>query len=297
MTDDRQATGRYSPAASAVSPLSSALCLLIAFLPVMVVSARGEDMKYPAFEGQWRRTTAGGTGGNSWDPTKPIGLGQQAPLTSEYESIFEAGLNAQKTGVQGNTLGSTCLLPGMPKVMNFSEPMEIIMRAAITYFVPLRYPTRRIYTDGRSWPADEPPTLGGYSIGRWIDEDGDGAYDVLQVETRNFKGPRVYESSGLPLHADNQTIVIERLYLDKNDKNALHDEITTIDHALTRPWTIDRVVVREPVPVWVENSCHEANLHVRIGKDEYFLSADNMLMPVAAGQQPPDLSYFQPFSK
>jgi hypothetical protein len=267
---------------------------LVAVLPIVIAPARGEGMKYPDFESQWRRTTAGGTGGNSWDPSKPIGIGQQAPLTPEYQAIFEAGLKAQKTGVQGNTLGSTCLLPGMPKVMNFSEPMEIIIRPSVTYIVPLRYPTRRIYTDGRSWPTDEPPTLGGYSIGQWIDEDHDGTYDVLEVETRNFKGPRVFESSGLPLHADNQTIIKERIYLDRNDKNKLHDVITTIDHALTRPWTIDRVVVREPVPYWVENSCHEANSHPRIGKEEYFLSGDNKLMPVRADQPPPDVSYFQP---
>jgi hypothetical protein len=30
----------------------------------------------------------------------------------------------------------------------------------------------------------------GYSIGKWVDEDGDGRYDVLVVETRNMKGPR-----------------------------------------------------------------------------------------------------------
>jgi hypothetical protein len=266
----------------------------LALLPIAVAPARADGTKYPDWESQWRRTTAGGTGGNSWDPTKPIGLAQQAPLTPEYQAIFEAGLKAQKTGSQGNTLGSTCLLPGMPKVMNFSEPMEIIIRPDVTYLVPLRYPTRRIYTDGRDWPAREPPTLGGYSIGKWVDEDGDGTYDALEIETRNFKGPRVYESSGLPLHADNQTIIKERIYLDKNDRNILHDEITSIDHALTRPWTIDRMVVREAVPYWVENSCQEANAHPRIGKEEYFLSGDNKLMPVRAGQPAPDLSYFQP---
>jgi hypothetical protein len=30
----------------------------------------------------------------------------------------------------------------------------------------------------------------GYSIGKWVDEDGDGRYDVLEVETRALKGPR-----------------------------------------------------------------------------------------------------------
>ncbi len=32
----------------------------------------------------------------------------------------------------------------------------------------------------------------------------------------------------------------EKLYLDKADRNILRNEITTIDHALTRPWTVSR---------------------------------------------------------
>jgi len=27
------------------------------------------------------------------------------------------------------------------------------------------------------------------------------------------------------------------MYLDKNDPNVIYDEITTIDNALTRPWS------------------------------------------------------------
>ena len=59
----------------------------------------------------------------------------------------------------------------------------------------------------------------GYSIGRWVDENGDGTYDALEVETRYFKGPRAFEASGLPLHKDNKTIIKERIYLDKADPN------------------------------------------------------------------------------
>ena len=65
--------------------------------------------------------------------------------------------------------------------------------------------TRRIYTDGRDWPKEIEPTLVGYSIGQWIDEDNDGRYDVLEVETRGFKGPRHYDAADLPLHHDNQS--------------------------------------------------------------------------------------------
>src|SRR5262249_22298516 len=153
-------------------------------------------------------------------------------------------------------------------------------------------PTRRIYTDGRDWPTEVSPTRGGTSIGRWIDEDGDGRYDVLEIETRHFKGPRVFESTGLPLHDDNQTIIKERIFLDKMNKDVLHAEVTVIDHALTRPWTVDRIYLRTVPPRWIEKNCHESNPHLTIGGDEYFLSADNKLMPVRKDQPPPDLRYF-----
>jgi hypothetical protein len=31
---------------------------------------------------------------------------------------------------------------------------------------------------GRDWPKDLDPTFTGYSIGKWIDEDGDGRFDM-----------------------------------------------------------------------------------------------------------------------
>src|SRR3982074_347761 len=68
-----------------------------------------EALKYPDFESQWRNPTAG-RGGNPWDPTKPMGLRQQAPLTPEYQAKFEASVRGQATGGQGNSPGSTCLL-------------------------------------------------------------------------------------------------------------------------------------------------------------------------------------------
>jgi hypothetical protein len=255
-------------------------------------AAFGADMKYPDWENQWRSPTAGQRG-NPWDITKPMGLRQEAPLTPEYQALFEASLRNQKEGGQGNSKGASCILPGMPKVMSFSEPVQIVIRPSVTYFIPQNYPTRRIYTDGRTMPADQPPTFGGYSLGKWVDEDGDSRYDVLEIETRNFKGPRVYESTGLPLHADNQTIVKERIYLDKDDKDVLHDEITTIDHALTRPWTVIKKYVRDRQPVWVELNCYASNNHIVIGREEYFSSASGDLMPVRKGQPPPDLINFQ----
>jgi hypothetical protein len=123
--------------------------------------------------------------------------------------------------------------------------------------------------------------------------------NTLEIETRDFKGPRVYDSSGLPLHYDNESIYKERFYLDKADPNLLHDEITVIDHALTRPWTVDKRYVRNGVahPDWPESICPEYNAQAFIGKENEHLSAEGFLMPARKGQEPPDMRYFNPSRK
>jgi hypothetical protein len=95
------------------------------------------------------------------------------------------------------------------------------------------------------------------------------------------------------MHKNNQTVVKERIYLDQADNNLLHDEITTIDDALTRPWTVDKRYRRERNVVWVENVCNEYNSHVAIHNEIYYLSADGDLMPAKKDQQPPSLKYFK----
>jgi len=89
---------------------------------------------------------------------------------------------------------------------------------------------------------------------------------------------------------DNETIVKERIYLDKANPDLLHDEITTIDDALTRPWTVMKTYKREKNPIWNEYDCNEGNNHV--AAEKIVLLADGYLMPARKGQRPPDLRYF-----
>jgi hypothetical protein len=118
---------------------------------------------------------------------------------------------------------------------------------------------------------------------------------TCEVETRNLKGPRVYDSTGLPFHEDNATVVKERIYLDKADANLLHDDITVTDHALTRPFSSNKKYSRnpDPQPVWLEAQCADGNHHVLIGKENYYVSEDGYLMPVKKDQAPPDLKFFK----
>jgi hypothetical protein len=270
------------------------------FAGALFVSAAAlafDDAQYPNLKGQWNRARIPGVGGQpSFDPTKASGRGQQAPLTPEYQALFEANLVDQANGGYGLTRGWACRTSGLPIMMTLFEPMEIIVLPETTYIVIDQHNTqRRIYTDGRDFPAEIEPSYIGYSVGKWINTDGDGRYDVLEVETRGFRGMRVYDADGLPLHDDNQSIIKERFALDKNDPDLLFDEMTVIDHALTRPWTVVKRYRREPTlqPVWHEFICAENNNDVAIGKENYFLSAEGLLMPSKKGQSPPDLRYFK----
>jgi hypothetical protein len=265
---------------------------LIAAFALPAASAKAfDETKYPDFSGQWRRPPGIAI---QWDQTKPLGRGQQAPLTPEYQAIFEASLADQAAGGQGNDPPSRCVPYGLPRIMSVIFPMEIVVTEKTTHILFDYALPRRIYTDGRDFPKEIEPSYYGYSIGKWIDENGDGKYDVLEIESRGFKGPRSYEATGLPLHRDNESVIKERLYIDKADADLLHDQITVEDHALTRPWTVIKTYKRDHDPVWFLNECSEDNRHVVIGNQDYVINAyDDLLMPAKKDQAPPDLKYFQ----
>ena len=263
-----------------------------ALLAALTVAQAADESKYPDLKGQWNTLSPRG----SYDPDKAPSQATLAPLTPEYKAVHAANLADQAAGGMGTEPSYMCLPPGMPRAMIAYEAMEVVVTPHTTYIlIDHIHDNRRIYTDGRDWPAEIEPSYAGYSIGQWRDAGGAGRLDLLEVETRAFKGPRAYDTSGLPLHSDNQTVVKERIYQDKADQNILYDEITVIDHALTRPWTVTRKYQRDPnpQPVWREAVCTENNQHVHIQQENYFIGADGYLMPAKRDQAPPDLKYFK----
>ena len=253
-----------------------------------------DDAKYPDLKGLWFRSVLGAP---RFDTSKPRGLPQQAPLTPEFQKLYEASLADQAAGGQGNHTVYRCLAWGMPAMMNgYGTGIEFVVLPDVTYMMvdDGNDSVRRIFTDGRDFPDDFEPTFTGYSIGKWVDTDGDGRVDTLEVETRLLKGPRVYDNTGLMLHPDNNSVIKERIYLSKTDPSLLNDEITVTDNALTRPWTVIKSYKRDPSPqpYWREDVCAEGNNHVFINGENYMMSADGYLMPAKKGQQPPDLRYF-----
>ena len=202
----------------------------------------------------------------------------------------------QAKGGQGNYPTYICLSPGMPRVMTPYGSMEFVITPDTTHiFIEHVHDSRRIFTDGRDWPKDMHPTLQGYSIGKWIDADGDGRFDTLEVETRGLRGPRAFDASGMPMFSDPDSRVLERISMDKSNPNVMFDEITTIDKALTRPWTVTKRYSRNPKENldWAEENCAEGNGHVEIQGQGYFLAGDGNLMPTRKDEPPPDLRFFK----
>ncbi len=155
---------------------------------------------------------------------------------------------------------------------------------------------RRVFTDGAIGLAEIEPSYLGYSIGRWIDEEDTAATPRSRSRHRaDLGGPRALDHTGLPMHFDNQSIFKERFYLDRADPTFLHDEITIIDHALTRPWTVDKKFKRsaDPRPVWLEYNCAEGNEQIVVGKEKLFQRGR---LPDAGQERPggfPDSRYFK----
>jgi hypothetical protein len=95
---------------------SISLFMLIAVLCASVTGAPAlDETKYPDWKGQWVR--AGGAEAAPWDARKPRGLGQQPPLTPEYQALFEANLKQLAAGVKASDPTARCIPSALPRVM------------------------------------------------------------------------------------------------------------------------------------------------------------------------------------
>jgi hypothetical protein len=117
---------------------------------------------------------------------------------------------------------------------------------------------------------------------------------VLAVETRFLKLPRSYDISGIPFHGDGRTVIKKRIYLDNTDPNALYDEITVLDDALTRPCPKTQKATRNPNPRPVSST------DVCSGKQYAYPHRERKLFPqrgqqADAAEEKPDAAGFALF--
>ena len=77
----------------------SSIAAVALALPLLMPIARAQaldDAKYPDWKGQWVRI-----GAANFDPDKPPGQRQRAPLTKEYQAVLDASVADQAAGGQG----------------------------------------------------------------------------------------------------------------------------------------------------------------------------------------------------
>lgn len=118
---------------------------------------------------------------------------------------------------------------------------------------------RRIYTDGRSHPADPDPTFHGHSIGHW--EGQVLVVDTVAILPETYIAPS--EAVGLPNNGDMH--VVERIHLVGPD--TLRDDLEiTAPHVLTRPWKTSRFLFRQRARKYdiVEGVCLQGSYSERV---------------------------------
>ena len=83
---------------------TAAVAVAVAAALMMTIGgAQAADAKYPRLEGPVEPLLVPGVGGQgAFDQTKPWGLGQQAPLTPEYQKVLEDSMADQAKGGLGN---------------------------------------------------------------------------------------------------------------------------------------------------------------------------------------------------
>src|SRR5258708_12821877 len=127
-----------------IGAVALAATALAAALSMTLAGARAaDDSKYPDWRGQWVRV-----GNPNW--VQPGG--PKAPLTPEYQKVYDANRADLANGGVGDVPSTFCIPQGMPMMMNIYDPMEIIITPEITYI--LITPANDSY---RRTPTPRPP--------------------------------------------------------------------------------------------------------------------------------------------
>jgi len=100
----------------------------------------------------------------------------------------------------------------------------------------------------------------------------------------------------MPLLADSETVVKEKLYLDKNDPDILRNETPLI--TITR-WPCRGqcrgFYRRDHNPIYEEYPCTEDNRWIAIGGELYLADGEGYLMSIRKDQSAPHPKYLQKY--
>ncbi|HXR89483.1 MAG TPA: hypothetical protein VN750_04290 [Steroidobacteraceae bacterium] len=153
--------------------------------------------------------------------------GKTPPLTPAADALYKKHLAEAAKGDRSFDGVTTCLPPGLPRLMLEKEPFEIMQRDKAVYIVSQvnRLPRRAYFNE--KLPTDVDPEYLGFSVAKW---DG----DTLVIDSSGFRDITLLDDSGLP-HSEDMHLT-ERYTLSKDGKE-LHARFRIDDpKTFTRPW-------------------------------------------------------------
>jgi hypothetical protein len=175
---------------------------------------------------------------------------EQPSLTPASAAELKRLTDLEAHNEEPPTESANCLPPGMPTIMSQPYDVEFLFTPGRVTIIQEAYmQVRRVFTDGRSHPADLDPTFNGHSIGHW---EG----DTLVIDTAGLghKTPLGFNRLN---HGPNLRVV-ERIHLIAPDR--LVDEMTLTDRdVLAKPWHVVRSYTRHRDLDQLEYICEENN--------------------------------------
>jgi hypothetical protein len=227
------------------------LMFAIPLLATVLAATAAEAETYP------------GNQGRSW-----ADIAKLPPITGIYESspqdsrrdgqrellpVLTPKAAAEQTAYQARKIEDTeaanCLPPGMPRIMSWPYPIQVLVTPGeVTLVLEGDMQVRHIHTDGRGHPADPDLTFNGDSIGHWEGE-------TLVVDTVGL-APQAAIAQGVT-HSNSEHIV-ERFRL--SDPSLL--EVTTRvedPSVLAKPWEFTARYRRRPDWSIAEYICEQNN--------------------------------------
>jgi len=181
-----------------------------------------DETKYPDWSGQWRSRPGVSI---QWDPTKPLGRGQQAPLTAGISGAVWASLADRRKAGRART---RLHLHSARHAADHDDrlPAEFVILPKIPTSISKNYMPRRILTRDGGFPTSEEPSLMATPIGQWLDTDGEMAATTRSRSRPASQGPAHIRDHRPSDAQGQQTVARKRITLDKSNPD-IRSQITT----------------------------------------------------------------------
>jgi hypothetical protein len=170
------------------------------------------------------------------------------PFTRAGKAAYDKNLAMAAKGDRSfDEVLTSCLPPGLPRLMTINKPFQIVQKPNRIFFIHQENRLPRKVFMNEALPVDPDPLYDGFSVGKW---EG----DTLVVDSAGFREGTLLDDAGLP-HTEALKLT-ERYRLV--DRNTLEGRYTIEDKGtFSRPWTAVVQFERKTDYLFPEEVCAE----------------------------------------